>query len=358
MNDGVMERGGSTMPMSGATGGRILVAGATGLAGAAVLREFIRNSHPVQALVRRRARARAFGAFPTVEVVEGDLSRPATLQEALAGVERVLLISSPDQQMAERQSRFIDAAKQADVQHIVKFSGLSAADVDTPFVFGSLQADIERYREGSGLAWTQLRPSQFMTELTTPGHEARSYAMSGPEALSMEEVAEQISAAIGRAVRYVPITREERRQALLAAGVSSVSVAALDVQAGERLKGTEATVHLETHTALGIAPTPFAEFGRHAGAFLGDRSMSAWTKAVMNRVSVSDRLALRGPGQAHRHRADLPPWRRRRSPPWPRRPSTRGDRGDAAMLPDAPARGCTRPAPRTPPSARQLAGQG
>jgi uncharacterized protein YbjT (DUF2867 family) len=270
MNDGVMERGGSTMPMSGATSGRILVTGATGLAGAAVLREFIRNSHPVRALVRRRARARALQAFPTVEVVEGDLSRPATLQEALAGVERVLLISSPDQQMAERQSRFIDAAKQADVQHIVKFSGLSAADVDTPFVFGSLHADIERYLEGSGLAWTHLRPSQFMTELTTPGHEARSYAMSGPEALSME-VAEQISAAIGRAVRYVPITREERRQALLAAGVPPVSVAALDVQAGERLKGTEATVHLETHTALGIAPTPFAEFARrHAGAFLGE----------------------------------------------------------------------------------------
>jgi uncharacterized protein YbjT (DUF2867 family) len=309
MNDDGMEKGGRSMPMSGATDGRILVTGATGLAGSAVIREFVRNGYPVRALVRSRATARAFEAFPTVELVEGDMSRPATLEEALSGVDRVLLISSPDQQMAERQSRFIDAARKADVRHLVKFSGLSAADVDTPFVFGSMHAEIERYLEGSGLAWTHLRPSQFMTEylrevptilaqsglflpledaklvpvdvadiakaavalLTTPGHEAKIYAMSGPEALSMEEVAEQISRTIGKTVRYVSITREERKQALLAAGVPSFSVDALDVQAAERVKGTEATVHLETHTALGIAPTPFAEFARRsAGAFLGE----------------------------------------------------------------------------------------
>jgi uncharacterized protein YbjT (DUF2867 family) len=291
------------------TEGRILVTGASGLAGSAVIREFIRSSYPVRALVRNRATARAFEAFPTVELVEGDMSRPETLEEALSGVDRVLLISSPDQQMVERQATFIDAARKADVRHIVKFSGLSAADIDTPFVFGRMHADIERHLEGSGLAWTHLRPSQFMTEylrevptiltqsalllpledarlvpvdvadiakaavalLTTPGHAGKVYAMSGPEALSMGEVAARISAAIGRAVRYVPITREARRQALLAAGMPSFFVEAFDVQAGERLQGTEATVHLETHTALGIAPTPFADFARrHAGAFLGE----------------------------------------------------------------------------------------
>jgi uncharacterized protein YbjT (DUF2867 family) len=295
--------------MSGATDGQILVTGATGLAGSAVIREFVRNGYPVRALVRSRAKARAFEAFPTVELVEGDMSRPATLDEALSGVDRVLLISSSDQQMAERQSTFIDAARKAEVRHIVKFSGLSAADVDTPFVFGSMHAEIERHLEGSGLAWTHLRPSQFMTEylrevptilaqsglflpledaklvpvdvadiakaafalLTTPGHEAKIYAMSGPEALSMQQIAEQISAAIGQAVRYVSITREARMQALLAAGVPSFFVDALDAQAGERLKGTEGTVHPETHTALGIPPTPFAEFARrNAGAFLGE----------------------------------------------------------------------------------------
>jgi uncharacterized protein YbjT (DUF2867 family) len=97
------------------------------------------------------------------------------------------------------------------------------------------------------------------------------YALSGPEALNMAEIAEQISRAIGKTVQYVSISREERKQALLAAGVPSFFVDALDAQAGERLKGMEAMVHPETHTALGISPTTFAEFARrNAGAFLGE----------------------------------------------------------------------------------------
>jgi uncharacterized protein YbjT (DUF2867 family) len=289
--------------------GRILVTGASGLAGSAVIREFVRSGHPVRALVRSRATAHTFEVFPSVEVVEGDLLRPETLTAALAGVDRVLLISASNQQMLAAQSSFIDAAKDSSVRHVVKFSGLSAADVGTPFIFGSMHAEIESYLERSGLAWTHLRPSQFMTEylrevptiltrgalllpledaklvpvdvadiakaayrlLTTPGHEKKIYAMSGPEALTMEEIAEQISLAVGSTVRYVSVSREARRQALSAAGVPSFFVDALDVQAGERLKGTEAVVHPETHTALGISPTIFAEFARrNAGAFLGE----------------------------------------------------------------------------------------
>ena len=109
--------------------------------------------------------------------------------------------------------------------------------------------------------------------LTTPGHEGKIYAMSGPEALSMDEIAEQISLGVGQTVRYVSISREERRQALLTAGVPSFFADALDTQAGERLKGTEAIVHSDTHTGLGITPTAFAEFARrNAGAFLGESS--------------------------------------------------------------------------------------
>ena len=128
----------------------ILVTGASGLAGSAVIREFVRQKHPVRALVRSRAKARAFEALPTVEIVEGDMSRPETLTAPLSGVDRVLLISSPDPQIVETQSTFIDAAKRAGVQRIVKFSGLSAADVDTPFIFGTMHAEIERYLERPG----------------------------------------------------------------------------------------------------------------------------------------------------------------------------------------------------------------
>lgn len=285
---------------SGSTDGKILVTGASGVAGSAVIREFVRARHPVRALVRNRADAHTLEAFPTVEVAEGDMLRPESLTEALSGIDRILLISSSDEQMVETQSTFIDAAKNSGVQRVVKFSGLSAADIDTPFVFGRMHAEIESYLERSGLPWTHLRPSQFMTEylreaptilaqdalflplkdaklvpvdvsdiakaayliLTSHGHEGKVYSISGPEALSMDEIAEEISRAVRKPIRYVSVSREERKQALLAGGVPSFIADALDVQAGERLKGTEATVHLETHAVLEISPTTFAEFAR------------------------------------------------------------------------------------------------
>lgn len=286
----------------------ILVTGAAGRAGSAVIREFARKKYPVRALVRNQEQARTLEASPTVEIVEGDMSRPETLTKALAGVDRVLLISSPDEKMVETQCAFIHAAKKAGVRHIVKFSGTTTA-LDSPFLFSKMHAEIERYLENSGLGWTHLRPAQFMQEylrevptivgqgalflpladarvvgvdiediakaafvlLTTPGHEGKIHNITGPEALNMTEIAEQISQAIGKTVRYVPISREQRKQALLGARIPPYMVEALDVQADERLKGgIESVVQLETHKEFGITPTTFAECARrNADAFLG-----------------------------------------------------------------------------------------
>jgi uncharacterized protein YbjT (DUF2867 family) len=297
----------------------ILVRGASGLSRSAVIREFARQQYPVRALVRSREKAHDLEMLPTVELVEGDMLRAETLTSALSGVDRVLMISSADQQMVETQCAFIDAAKKAGVRHIVKFSGLNAA-LDSPFLFTRMDAEIEHYLEGSGLAWTHLRPSQFMQMylrevptivaesafslpledaklapvdiediakaavalLHTPGQEGQSYDMTGPEALSMTEIAEQIFLAIGKTVRYVNISPAERMQALLAAGVPPYFADALDVQASLRRLGTEAVVHPETHAAFGIRPTTFAEFARrHAAAFRGEsgRFGVAWGMA-------------------------------------------------------------------------------
>jgi uncharacterized protein YbjT (DUF2867 family) len=285
----------------------ILITGANGLAGSAVIHEFARQQSPVRALVRSRAKAQALAELPAVELVEGDMMRPDTLAGALSGVDRVLLISSPNQQMVETQSAFINSAKRAGVHHIVKFSGLNAS-LDSPFIFNRMHAEIERHLERSGVIWTHLRPSQFMTEylrelptivaqntlflpledaklapvdmediakaafalLHTPGHEGKRYEMTGPEALSMTEIAEQISNAIGRTVRYVNIPPAPRSQVLLDAGLPAYVVEALDVQARERRKGAtgEAVVHPETHVAFGIRPTTFAEFARRNAAVL------------------------------------------------------------------------------------------
>ena len=285
----------------------ILVTGANGQAGSAVIREFVRQQFPVRALVRSRAKAQALENFATVELVEGDMARPETLADAFSGVDRVLVISSSDAEMVRTQSAFVDAAVKAGVRHIVKLSGLQAS-LTSPFLFNRMHAEIERHIERSRIAWTHLRPSQFMTEylrelptivpksafflpledvklapvdmediakaafalLHTSDHEGKRYEMTGPEALSMTEIAEQMSLAIGKIVRYVNISPADRSRALLAAGLPPYVVDALDVQASERRKGAtgEGVVHPETHAALGLRLTTFAEFARRNASVL------------------------------------------------------------------------------------------
>ena len=231
----------------------ILVAGATGLSGSAVIREFARQREPVRALVRNRDKVRALelDRFPTVELVEGDMLQPETLGAALYGVNRVLMISAARERLMDTQCTFIDTAKTAGVRHIVKFSGTESGVGFDPQAFRGPRwhEEVERYLERSGLAWTHLSPSQFMQMylrepptvaankalirpmgnakvspvdvddiakvafalLRDGGHEGMSYDMTGPEALTMTDVAEQISQAIGKTIRYVDIAPESYR---------------------------------------------------------------------------------------------------------------------------------------------------
>ena len=284
----------------------ILLTGATGTAGSFIASEFVRERVPVRILVRNRAKAAGLEKVPTVEIVEGDMSKRSTLGPALDGVERVLMISAPLLDMVETQNTFIDAAKAARVRHVIKFSGLDARP-DTTFPFGLMHLEIEKYLEASSLVWTQLRPTGFMQEylreapsiikdgalysalgntklnpidvsdvakigfllLRNGGHEGERIPMTGPEALTMAEMADRISRATGRTVRYVPISPDARRQALIAHGIPAEFVDALDRQVEERLKGgIESQVDLSTHHLFNVKPTNFFEFAqRNAEAF-------------------------------------------------------------------------------------------
>ena len=286
----------------------ILLTGATGSAGSLIANEFVRQREPVRVLVRDRAKATGLEKVPTVEIVEGDMSRRGALGSALHGVDRVLMISSPHMDMVETQCAFIDACKAAGVRHVIKFSGLDARP-ETTFPFGLMHKAIEEYLEKSGLAWTHLRPSGFMQEylreapsiinqgafyfalgdvrlnpvdladvakagfllLRDGGHESTHLPMTGPEALTMAEVAERISRAIGKTVQYVAVSPLERRQALIAHGIPPEFADALDKQVEERLKGgPESRVDLSTHELLKIKPTTFLQFAqRNAEVFSG-----------------------------------------------------------------------------------------
>ena len=288
----------------------ILVTGAAGLSGSAVIREFSRNGVAVRALVRDRSKAVALAELPGVELVEGDMARKETLDRVLAGIDRALMISSPNLQMLETQCRFVDACKAAGVAHVVKFSGKeSNVGFDaTKFLFTRMHGEIERYLEASGLVWTHLRPCQFMQVylweapsiagkgllrlplddvrlspvdvediariacalLTQGGHHGRALEITGPQALSMAEIANAIGEATGKPVRYQKTSIEEYRRGMEAAGLPPFFVDALIEEALERLRHPQSRVDLGTHELFGIKPTTFAEFARrHAAIFAG-----------------------------------------------------------------------------------------
>lgn len=278
----------------------ILVTGAAGQSGTLIVRALAAKQQPVRALVRDTEKAKSLGAIPGVALVAGNMLEKDTLKAALDGVHRVMLISSANHRMVETQCTFIDACKEAGVHHVIKFSGEESQQGYDPqrFRFTREHEQIEDYLESSGMQWTHLRPSQFMqvylreapaihrtSELRLPlkqirmspvdlrdvarvaaailmegGHTDRSLRITGPESLSMDDIATILSRTAGKTIRYVPVTWDERAAALSAAGLPDYFLDALEEQTAERVRNPEAIVDTSTHRLFGVPPTTFSKF--------------------------------------------------------------------------------------------------
>ena len=101
--------------------GKILVTGATGNVGGGVIASLTAMGANARALVRDKSKAQGL-RDAGVEVVIADLNKPATLDAAFSGVDRVFLATpvSPDQVSLARNA--IAAAKRAGSPHIVRLS--------------------------------------------------------------------------------------------------------------------------------------------------------------------------------------------------------------------------------------------
>src|SRR6266403_2504613 len=97
----------------------VLVTGATGTIGRDVAKIFSENAVPIRAGVRDQAKARKqFGA--DIALVTFDFEDAASFPGALEGVEKVFLLPPLMSNQVEVANAFVDAAKRADVRHIVK----------------------------------------------------------------------------------------------------------------------------------------------------------------------------------------------------------------------------------------------
>jgi uncharacterized protein YbjT (DUF2867 family) len=233
----------------------ILIVGATGLVGSATVRHLTACGVPVRALVRSAEKAATL-ANPGVEAMVGDLEQPVSLDAALDGVTRALLISPLHPRQVAWQGNFVEAARRTGVVHIVKLSGLGTAP-DSPLRSGRWHAQTERHIADAGLPFTYLHPPFFMQNLlrsaaaiaaqgvlvasmqagkiamvdardvaavavaalTSDDHVGKTYTITGPEALSFQEVAQKLAAATGRAVTYQDVPLAAVQQEMVATGL-------------------------------------------------------------------------------------------------------------------------------------------
>ncbi len=104
--------------------------------------------------------------------------------------------------------------------------------------------------------------------LSQSGHEGKAYALTGPEALTNDQIAEKLSRATGRAIRYVDLPPADLKKAMLAAEVPEWSAdALLDLQRLYR-EGKASLVDPAVEHITGRKATTFDQFARdYAWAF-------------------------------------------------------------------------------------------
>jgi uncharacterized protein YbjT (DUF2867 family) len=142
----------------------ILVLGSTGQTGRLVVEELERYPDAAQIrLCSRRCEEVKRLQSQGREAVFLDLDDPRTFGEALAGVDRIYLLTGYTVAMLVQSKTLVDAAIKAGVQHIVHQGIFGQWDCTDPhFAWHQL---IERYIEASGIAWTHLHPNYFMENL-------------------------------------------------------------------------------------------------------------------------------------------------------------------------------------------------
>lgn len=284
----------------------ILITGATGNIGVELVKILSGARQSVRAFVRNRARSQAI-TVPGIELVEGDFAKPETFMPALDGVDRLFLLIPSSSEVEQQQRNFVDAAKRSKVRHLVKVSQL-AADEHAAGRFQRYHAAVEKHILKSGIPYTFLRPNLFMQgllnfrstissegafyapagdakvsivdvrdiasiaakALTEWGHAGKTYDITGPEAPTHAEMAEQLSKALGKQINYVDVPPAAMREALLRFGMPAWQADGVVEDYEHYRRGEASAVASTVRDLTGKEATSFSQFAQdYANSFVG-----------------------------------------------------------------------------------------
>jgi uncharacterized protein YbjT (DUF2867 family) len=241
----------------------ILVIGGRSKIGSALIEDLVARGERVRALVRASDPA---GSVPDrVELVTGDLSDRDSLRSALDGADRMFLLCGPAEQEVELNRNAIDVATEAGLRLLVR-SSILGSDPRSAATFVRDHGLCDEYLRASRVRHAIVRPNMFMQNipentipsidaegtfyanagqarismvdtrdvaavaavlLTEGGSEGEACDITGPEALSYEDVANKLSETMGRKIRYADAPDDAVGAALKGFGLGDWLVAAL-----------------------------------------------------------------------------------------------------------------------------------
>jgi len=284
--------------------GTILVTGATGNTGQAIVDALLERGAPVRAMVRTEADRSKMPAG--VDVVAADFDDTATVAAALDGAEKAYLVTPSSERAEEQQKSFVDLAAKAGISHLVVLSQL-ASDERSPVRFLRYHAAVEQHVRDLGIAYTFLRPNLYFqgllpfaglisaegkffapigdarvsavdvrdiaavaaVALTQAGHEGATYTLTGPEAITHAHIAAALTAALGRTVEFVDVPPEAFADTIRGVLPPWQVDGMLEDYAHYR-RGEAAAVSPVVAEITGIGPRTIEQFARdYAAAFAG-----------------------------------------------------------------------------------------
>lgn len=285
----------------------ILVTGATGQYGAKAIEHLLNKgveAPHISALVREAAKGQKL-QDQGIELRVGDYSDEDSLVQAFQGVDTLLLVSSNDRGAVENRTahhlNVINAAKAAQVKHLVYTSFITKPAYQDSAIAGFLasHAETEQAIKDSGLLYTILQNGIYLEMiplfagaqvaetgvilfpaqegkaswalreelaeaaayvLTTAGHENKTYVLANTESTSFQDIAQDLSASLGKDIRYQSPPVEEFQAILTQAGVPAVYIGMFSMWASAVAQGMMNREDSTLAAFLGRQPTTTAQF--------------------------------------------------------------------------------------------------
>lgn len=290
----------------------ICITGAGGTVGREVIKQLELANVPYRAAYFSKEKVEAALA-KGIDAVTIDYNRPETLHMAFKGCDRLFLLGPNALNQTQLELNAVEAAKAVGVQYIVKQSVMGAEGED--FSLAQIHRPVEKAIEASGIEWTFLRPNSFMQNVVTfmaetikaesafysasdqgkiahvdvrdiaavavkvltesePIHFGQAYTLTGSEALTYDELADELSKVLGRSINHISLSPSDLKHGMLAEGMpETIAERMLDLE--RYYRGNRASlITNDIKQVTGHEPRRFAQYMQDYGLLLQSPSVA------------------------------------------------------------------------------------